>query len=68
MTAEGATSINFVFPGIHKYCNYIDALPISYQAFKDLGGGGRYFPPGSRFFANNFGSNNSTQSKLSDFS
>ena len=26
------------------------------------------FPPGSRFFANNFGSNKGTQSKLSDFS
>ena len=26
------------------------------------------FPPGSRFFANNFGSNKATQSKLGDFS
>ena len=26
------------------------------------------FPPGSRFFTNNFGSNKGTQSKLSDFS
>ena len=31
------------------------------------GGGGRgCFPPGSMFFANNFGSNKGTQSKLSD--
>ena len=29
--------------------------------------GGRVFSPGSRFFANNFGSNTGTQSKLSDF-
>ena len=30
--------------------------------------GGGCFPPGSRFLANNFGSNKSTQSKLSDVS
>ena len=29
---------------------------------------GGCFPPGSRFFANNFGSNKGTQSKLTDFS
>ena len=28
---------------------------------------GGCFPPGSRFFANNVGSNKGTQSKLSDF-
>ena len=32
------------------------------------GGGGGCFPPGSRFFANNFGSSEGTQSKLGDFS
>ena len=30
--------------------------------------GGGCFPPGSRFFVNNFGGNKSIQSKLGDFS
>ena len=35
---------------------------------KTGGGGGGGCRPGSRFFADNFGSNKGTQSKLSDFS
>ena len=39
-------------------------IPFTYPI---MTGGKGCFPPGSRFFASNFGSNNSTQSKLNDF-
>ena len=43
------------------------AFPTALLTLKDWRGGG-CFEPGFRFFANNFGSNKATQSKLSDFS
>ena len=49
----------------HVYQLQSDA---SIDPIRTWGGGWGCIPLGSRFFANNFGSNKGTQSKLGDFS
>ena len=63
---EGQVSLSA--PRVHissSFLVYFDSLHKT--TFNPIRTGG-CFPPGSRFFANNFGSNKGIRSKLSDFS
>ena len=51
----------------HMICSSFVSVLQYETPLTGLGPGGM-FPPGSRLFAKNFGSNKGTQSKLSDFS
>ena len=59
---------NFICDVFQKFSKNPNARALNTIRTGGGGGGGGCFPPVSRFFANNFGSNKGTHSKLGDLS